>query len=417
MRIALVLAQPPGYSETFFNSKIKGLQDHGMDVRLYCQSKKNGFTLCPVIRSPRVSRNPLLQSWYLLKELLFLLPHWPAVIRYIKLERKEGTGFLQLFKKIYLNAHLLKADLDWLHFGFATMALGSETVAKAIGAKMAVSFRGFDINVYPIKHPECYNLLWKYVDKVHSISHYLLEKARSKGLPRATPYAIITPAVQLATLPTHLAPKASSGPVKIVTIARLHWIKGLDIAIAAMRILKERGLNFRYHIIGDGNQNETERYKFMAYELGLQREVVFTGKRSHQATLEQLAASDIYLQPSLNEGFCNAVLEAQALGKLSIASNVGGLPENIVDGKTGWLFETQNPEALAATIQKIIALSPEEKTKITKTAQKRVREEFNINKQQSEFIGFYEKKVPLGGIQGDRIGSAVQPKETTKEEP
>ncbi len=59
----------------------------------------------------------------------------------------------------------------------------------------------------------------------------------------------------------------------------------------------------------------------------------------------------IYVQPSLNEGFCNAVLEAQAMGKLTIASNVGGLPENIVDGKTGWLFENLSSESLAQQIE------------------------------------------------------------------
>src|SRR5690606_21489460 len=161
------------YSETFFNSKIKGLQENGMEVRIYCQSKKEGFKLCPAIESPKVSRNPILQAWYFLKEFSILLLHLPVLLRYIKLERNEGIGMIQIFKKTYLNAHLLKAKVDWLHFGFATTALGSETVAKAINAKMAVSFRGFDINVYPIKHPNCYQILWKYVDKVHSISKYL----------------------------------------------------------------------------------------------------------------------------------------------------------------------------------------------------------------------------------------------------
>src|SRR5690606_6736250 len=154
MRIGLVLSQTPGYSETFFNSKIKGLQENGMVVYLYCQNKKDDFKACPVIESPKVSRNPLLQTWYFIKEFLLLLPHLSTVLRYIKLERKEGSGLFRILKKIYLNAHLLKARLDWLHFGFATMALGSETVAKSIGAKMAVSFRGFDIAVYPVKHPD-----------------------------------------------------------------------------------------------------------------------------------------------------------------------------------------------------------------------------------------------------------------------
>ncbi|MDC8000090.1 glycosyltransferase family 4 protein [Aequorivita todarodis] len=390
MKIGLVLSQTPGYSETFFNSKIRGLQRSGVDIRLYSQSKKDDFNLCPVILSPRVSSNPLLQPWFFLKEFFLLLPHLSAVIRYINLERKEGTGILQLFKKTYLNAHLLKANLDWLHFGFATMALGSETVAKAIGAKMAVSFRGFDINVYPIKHPECYKNLWKQVDKVHSISQYLLHKAISLGLSVETPFAIITPAVQLDALPMPKTITSASESIKIVTIARLTWIKGLDVAIAAMGILKEKDINFTYYIIGDGDQNYTERYKFMAYELGLKEEVVFCGKLSHKEVLEHLTTADLYVQPSLNEGFCNAVLEAQAMGKLTIASNVGGLPENIVDGKTGWLFENLSPESLAQQVERVLALSETDKKTISQNAQKRVMEEFNIEKQQSEFINFYE---------------------------
>ena len=122
MRIGIVLSQPPGYSETFFYSKIKGLKENGISVTLYCQTNKNDFTLCPVIMAPKLSRNPMLQLLYFIKEFFLLLPHFPALIRYIKLEHKEGTGILQIFKGIYLNAHLLKAKLDWLHFGFATMA-------------------------------------------------------------------------------------------------------------------------------------------------------------------------------------------------------------------------------------------------------------------------------------------------------
>ena len=163
MRIGIVLSQPPGYSETFFRSKILGLQENGVEVNLFCQNKNDDFTLCPVVVSPRVSRNPFLQLWFFMKEFVLLLPYVSTVIRYVKLERSEGTAWLQIFKKVYLNAQLLKAKLDWLHFGFATLALGSETVAKAIGAKMAVSFRGFDVAVYPVKYPNCYNILWKYV--------------------------------------------------------------------------------------------------------------------------------------------------------------------------------------------------------------------------------------------------------------
>jgi len=193
----------------------------------------------------------------------------------------------------------------------------------------------------------------------------------------------------LDALPMHKTITTSSESIKIVTIARLTWIKGLDVAIAAMGILKKKGIKFKYCIIGEGDQNYTERYKFMVYELGLKKEIVFCGKLSHQETIEHIATADIYLQPSLNEGFCNAVLEAQAMGKLTIASNVGGLPENIVNGKTGWLFDDHNPELLVEKIEMVLDLQAEEKLTISQNAQKRVKEVFNIEKQQKEFLDFY----------------------------
>jgi colanic acid/amylovoran biosynthesis glycosyltransferase len=388
MRIGIVLSSTPAYSETFFRSKIEGLIKNGFEVILYCQRKDGKFNLCPVVLGPKVSSNPVLLGFYFLKEYFVLLPYFNRVLKYIKLEKSDGTSFPQILKKIYLNAHLLKAKVDWLHFGFATQALGSETMAKAIGAKMAVSFRGFDINVYPIKNPGCYAKLWKHIDKVHSISNYLLLKAQHMELNENVPFAIITPAVQLDLLPKTDFDEISK-PLKIVTIARLNWIKGLDLAIAAMKILKKKEIDFEYSIIGDGDQKQTERYKYMVHEFGLQNEVVFCGKMTHKDTLEELKKADIYIQPSLNEGFCNAVLEAQAMGKLCIVSNKGGLPENIVDGKTGWIFPDYCPQSLAETMERVLCLSNNEKQLISENARKRVEKEFNIEKQQQEFLNFY----------------------------
>ncbi|NND89012.1 MAG: glycosyltransferase family 4 protein [Flavobacteriaceae bacterium] len=354
MRIGIVLSQPPGYSETFFSSKIKGLIEQGYSVSLFVQKKTTDFRLCEIKVAPKVYRFPLLQALSMLGVFFTLIPRLGKVMRFIQIEKEEGTSFYSILKKIYLNAHLLKADLDWVHFGFATQSLGSECVAKAIGAKMAVSFRGFDINIYPLKHRQCYNKTWKYVDKVHSISKYLYEKGISLGLSTEVPHHIITPAVQMATLPNRI--DVNNTRTQIVTIARLNWIKGLETAISAIALLRKRGVEIEYHIIGEGSIKDTERYTFHAYEEGLQKQIKFHGALPHEEALQFLNRSDIYLQPSINEGFCNAVLEAQALGKFVVASNVGGLPENISNGKTGWLFPVGDPEALADLLEKIIAM-------------------------------------------------------------
>ena len=269
------------------------------------------------------------------------------------------------------------------------MALGKEQLPEAIGAKMAVSFRGFDINVYPIKHPDCYKTLFKKVDKVHSISNYLLQQAYRLGLSTSVPYQIITPAVDLQKLPSHDGPSAKQWV--LATVARLHWIKGLETALKAVQILHQQGCNITYHIIGDGDRKNRERYQFLVQELGIEGIVVFHGRQSHAATLAQMAMSSLYVQPSLNEGFCNAVLEAQGMGLLTVASKVGGLPENIEDEKTGWLVPSNNSEALAQKIREVMELPKEVRDKIRMQATHRVQEQFGILAQQTAFQEFYKE--------------------------
>jgi colanic acid/amylovoran biosynthesis glycosyltransferase len=387
MRIGIVLSQTPGYSETFFTTKIKGLIEQGHSVSLFVQKKTTDYQLCDVKVAPRVYRFPFLQALSMLGVYCTLIPRLGNVMRFIQLEQQEGTTFISMLKKVYLNAHLLNAKLDWVHFGFATQAIGSECIAKAIGAKMAVSFRGFDINIYPLKHEQCYTKTWKYVDKVHSISKYLYNKGISLGLSEKTAHQIITPAVRMDTLPTPI--NQSNKQIRVVTIARLNWIKGLETAIAAVGLLKKRGIAIGYEIIGEGSTKETERYTFQTYEEGLQKQIEFHGALPHEEVFQLLNRSDIYLQPSINEGFCNAVLEAQALGKLVVASNVGGLPENIMNGKTGWLFPVGDPGALADLLEKIIAMPENTKNLFSLQARERVANKFTVTQQINKFDSFY----------------------------
>lgn len=387
MKIGLVLSSPPGYSETFFNSKIKGLQAHGHEVVVLTQSENKDFKLCPVIKGPSVVKSKVLQSLKMCFVFIGLLPHLSHVIKFIKLERKEKVSINRLVKNIYLCSHILSQQIHWLHFGFSTQAIGSENLAEAIGAKMAVSFRGFDINVYPEKYPNCYDLVWKRVNKVHSISNYLLQKAYDLGLDKSIPYEIIYPAVDNNLMPSGEVKKGVV--LQIVTIARLNWIKGVDFAIDAMQYLKSIGVNFEYHIIGSGLPTEYERYNFQISQLGLDKHVKLLGRLSHQETLLKLSKCDIYLQPSIQEGFCNSVLEAQAIGCLCIVSNGDGIKENIIDNKTGWIVPKREPKLLAEKIKTVYQLSENKKNEIKKQAVNRVKTKFTIDKQQGAFYKFY----------------------------
>lgn len=389
MKIALVLPAPPAYSETFFRSKIKGLKENGHEVILITAKSRSTFDLCSHRTHPKVYSNKLVQVGAMFLVGLSLLPYWRCVKNYYRLEKKEKTSVKRIIEKIYINATLLKLEVDWLHFGFATMALERELVAKAIKAKMAVSFRGYDINVYPLKHAGCYKKLWQQVDKVHSISEFLIQKAYALGLATKTNYKIIPPAVNFSQLTKLNENSTPTTKINIVTIARLQYIKGIDMFLQTAEFLKKQQLDFNWYIIGDGKAADKERYLYHRYEAGLENEVHFLGELTHTETLKKLSQATIYVQTSLNEGFCNAVLEAQALGKISVAFNTGALKENIIDGNTGFLVKVVTPTALAREIIKVLNLPSLEKKIITQQARERVKNSFTLQQQKEAFNFFY----------------------------
>ena len=310
-------------------------------------------------------------------------------MKFISLERKQNVSFKRILKKLILNQHILQeSNVDWLHFGFATQAIGRENIAKAVGAKMAVSLRGFDIGIYPLKNPKCYDLLWLNINKLHVISNDLLNLAYANGFKKNVPYQKITPAIDTSFFINQSLKDASNkNLLQLMTIGRLHWKKDYTSVILALKNLKDRGIDFEYTIIGDGP--EEEKLKYLVYELGLINNIIFTGKISQKEILIYFKKSHFYLQYSLQEGFCNAVLEAQSMGVLPIVSNAEGLSENVLNNKTGWVIQKNSPKLLAEKIVEVINLPDSNKEKIRKQAIERVTKEFNIEKQQKEFIDFY----------------------------
>jgi len=393
MKIGIVLSNPPGYSETFFTSKIKGLQANGMEVLLFVQNKSplEGGKGSVIYKAPKAYPNyPIIQTLLTLKVLIGLIPNIQKVIRFISLERQQKTPVLQILKKTYLNSHILKHKLDWLHFGFATQALGSEFVAKAIGAKMAVSFRGFDIAIYPLKHPNCYQLLWKNIDKVHTISDDLLAIAYRLGLPKSISVKKITPAIDIKIFNNEnkifQIPKTK---IKLLSVARLNWKKGFTYVIRALYFLKEMKVDFEYTIVGEGI--EYERIAYEVYQLGLQKHIHFVGKKNRDEVVKLYTESHIFIQHSISEGFCNAVLEAQAMGLLCIVSNAEGLSENVNHDQTGYVIPKYQSDALAKKMIEVINLTESKKQQISQNAMKRVRNKFTIEQQQQQFINFYKE--------------------------
>ena len=385
MKICFILGGKPAYSETFLISKMNGLYKSGDDIYFSAGSKTiktlkgkqlKGFTKGSGLAAYKI----------LFVALCMNLIKPGNAIKFFKLERASGKSLKDSLKSFLLNAHLLPHKFDWIHFTFGTLILGNENLAKATGAKCSLSFRGFDIVNYPLKHPGCYERAWQVLDKVHVISDDIWNLAKANGLPDYVSVEKIFPAINTTIFAQtqNLIPQVNS----IASTGRLLWKKGYRYAIEAIALLKAEGYNLKLHIAGSGD--EYERLAFQAHQLNVAENIVFEGKIDHEDMPDFLQKHTIYIQPSLQEGFCNSVIEAQAAGLFCIVSDAGGLPENVLHEQTGFVVLRRNAEALAAAIKRAILLSPEERNVYKENALRHVEKNFNIDNQIQQFRKFYE---------------------------
>jgi glycosyltransferase involved in cell wall biosynthesis len=125
-----------------------------------------------------------------------------------------------------------------------------------------------------------------------------------------------------------------------------------------------------------GQGADEENLRTLAQELGITEQVMFTGHLDQSMLAAYMKNCVALVLPALTEGLPRVVIEAQMLGKPVIASRVGGIPEIIADGETGFLVEPQDWQALARAMLKIIE-NPALAERMGNAAQKRVREKFN----------------------------------------
>lgn len=390
MKIGIVLPQTPGYSETFFRSKMAGLVAMGHQVYLFAANhsrvKIEGVTIVePYFKNRIYALQTLVDALSALLVAVFLIPR--RSVRFLRCERESNSSWWMALQNLFINLHILRYPLDWIHYGFATMALRRENVGCAIQAKQAVSFRGFDISIYPLKHPGCYNLLWQTVDRVHTISNDLLQLACAQGLSVEKEVFRIPPAIDVEAFYFNGRTGQLPPKVRILSVGRLHWKKGYEYALAAFSLLKAQGVDFEAAIVGDGDSYE--RLAFSIYQRGLSRQVALVGRKSHAEVAQMMKHFDIYIQPSVQEGFCNSVLEAQCSGLLCVVTNAEGLAENILHGQTGLVVPMRNPEALKEAVVQMMGMGDDLRLEMVVHAQKRVIQEFNLGNQRVQFHQFY----------------------------
>jgi glycosyltransferase involved in cell wall biosynthesis len=167
----------------------------------------------------------------------------------------------------------------------------------------------------------------------------------------------------------------------VLTVARLDPQKGLgDLLEAAAQVPDSN-----FAIAGEGP--DRERLEGAARSLGLHGRVTFLGHRDDVADL--LGSCDVFVLPSLYEGFPLSVVEAMAAGKPVIATAVGGTPEAVSDGETGLLVPPGNPSALAAAIRSVIS-DPGLGRRLGRAGRERALREFSAEEMVRHVVRLYE---------------------------
>lgn len=145
-----------------------------------------------------------------------------------------------------------------------------------------------------------------------------------------------------------------SGPVRLVSVARLIEVKGIDDTLYALAALLSRnpGLDWVYDIVGDGP--DSAKLQALSDQLGLQSRVHFVGAVPNQEALQIVENSALFVLPSWNEAFGLAYLEAMALGTTVVGCLENGAADIITDGVDGCLVPPRNIDALSSALEELI---------------------------------------------------------------
>lgn len=173
--------------------------------------------------------------------------------------------------------------------------------------------------------------------------------------------------------------------ILIGAIGRLTWPKGFEFFIQAIPDILQALPNARFLLVGDGALRHN--LETLARSLNLQNHLLFAGQRTDIRDI--LTALDVVVVPSIQEGFPVLTLEAMAMEKPIVATEIDGITEQITDGMEGLLVPPRVPAAIA---QATIRLKNDQHTArlLGRNARKRVLRDFSIHKMMAETIKVYE---------------------------
>ncbi len=283
-----------------------------------------------------------------------------------------------------------KPDVTLAFFGLPSGAV-AWLLKKVYGTPYVVSLRGgdvpgfrpYDFRVYHKIAAPLLRMIW------HNASAVV---ANSKGLHDLA--SAFDSTVEIPIIPNGVdlgkfsAPERDWSSPRILSVGRVVYQKGFDLALRALADLKD--LEWQWSIAGDGPQMPV--LQTMVEEHGLQNRIRFLGWLTADQLKEQYHAANLFLFPSRHEGMPNAVLEAMASGLPVVATKIAGSEELVVNGETGALVPAEDVESLRESLKPLL-VGAQMREQMGRAARQRVESSFSWNRVAEQYEKILEKCV------------------------
>jgi glycosyltransferase involved in cell wall biosynthesis len=238
-------------------------------------------------------------------------------------------------------------------------------------------------------------LLMRKPDHVCAVAESVANIVRRAG--RRGPISIVPNAIEAAAAPPSLHQRCelrrsfglAPNEFAIACLGRLSREKGVDVLLSAARELVAEIPETRILVAGDGPEGDVLRHE--ASQPALAGHVRFLGRITRPQDL--MRAADLVVLPSRSEGLPNVVLESYAVGTPVLATNVGAVGQIILEGKTGWIIQSDNVTALLAGLRR----AAEARTDLPRygmAGSEWVLDRFSIARRMATLSAVYESLLP-----------------------
>ena len=390
VRLAYLTSQYPATSHTFILREVRALRARGVEVATFSVRGPSRDELQDPLIAAEAST-----TWTILAQpiarliLAMVLGFFARPTRYVRTlalalgHRPAGIKGLALaiahfIEAISLALELRRRGIGHLHNHFAN---SGATIGLLAAHYLDIPWSFTMHGISETDYPSGITLGRKVAAARFVICASYFIRAQAMRVSAPADWAkmhVVRCGIPLGDLPPK-RPGRRSKPV-IISVARLSSEKGLPGLLEAFGAVRKSHPGCSLILVGDGPEREALRQQ--ARSLQLDDGVQFVGRKSEQATLDLIAESDLMVVASFMEGLPIVLLEAMAIGTPVIASHVAGIPELVVDGRSGLLFPPSDWDSLATAITRLLD-DQELRSELADEARAVVRNEFDIERSAS----------------------------------